>query len=361
LSVPDTVVVEGSTRLLVPETHSIQGPGKREGGVFFNRQMAFNRDVSVMFARAGGSNSRVLDAMGGTGARGVRLANEARIDNVTVNDRSEESARFISRNIELNSLSNCEMTNMDLRCLLAERTFDHVDLDPFGSPMPYLHAAIQGTRRKGLLAITATDTAPLSGAHRRKCERRYGARPLRGTLCHEAGLRILLGATARELAKFDRGMRPILCFYADHYFRAFVRLEEGAEAADASLAKLAYMLFDPETLERGLSPEADERNVHGPMWGGELFDREVVGRMSATPDLAEMRRCEKYVALWQEELDVPFFYTLNEVASHLHISPPRMDSTLERLREVGRASRTHITPEGFRTDVPLMEMLDILG
>ena len=361
MSPPDTIITEGGTDLIVPETHSLRGPGKRVGSVFYNRQMAFNRDISVMFTSAAELKGKALDAMGATGARGVRMANESPGDYVlTINDRSEESADYISRNIELNSLQNCEATNMDLRCLLAERTFNYVDLDPFGSPVPFIHAAIQGTRRKGILAITATDTAPLSGAHRKKCERRYGARPLRGTLCHESGLRILLGHVVRELAKFDRGMEPMLCFYADHYFRAYLRLTEGAGEADRCLRRLGYMSFDEGTLERGLVPEGDHRHVHGPMWGGPLFDKDLVDNMEVPATVQEGRRCEKYLGLWKEELDIPYFYTLNEVASHLRMSPPRMDMALEKLREAGRASRTHITPEGFRTDVSLKDMLALL-
>ena len=45
-------------------------------------------------------------------------------------------------------------------------------VDPFGSPVPFIQSAIRGCRRKGILAITATDTAPLAGAHAPKCRRR---------------------------------------------------------------------------------------------------------------------------------------------------------------------------------------------
>ena len=72
MSLPGSVeVTEGSTRLLVPGTHSSGGPGKRIGHVFFNSQMAFNRDVSIMFLRACPVRT-ALDAMAGTGARAVR-------------------------------------------------------------------------------------------------------------------------------------------------------------------------------------------------------------------------------------------------------------------------------------------------
>ncbi|MBR5999214.1 MAG: N2,N2-dimethylguanosine tRNA methyltransferase, partial [Candidatus Methanomethylophilaceae archaeon] len=67
---------EGATELLVPEQHSSGGPGKIFDTVFFNEQMALNRDVSIMFLRALGRKLKVADCMTATGSRAVRIANE---------------------------------------------------------------------------------------------------------------------------------------------------------------------------------------------------------------------------------------------------------------------------------------------
>jgi tRNA (guanine26-N2/guanine27-N2)-dimethyltransferase len=40
----------------VPSEHSTKGPGKRIGRVFYNQQMAFNRDISVLFFQAAGKD-----------------------------------------------------------------------------------------------------------------------------------------------------------------------------------------------------------------------------------------------------------------------------------------------------------------
>ena len=37
--------------------------------------------------------------------------------------------------------------------------FDYIDIDPFGSPNPFLAAAIGRITRNGIVAVTATDTA----------------------------------------------------------------------------------------------------------------------------------------------------------------------------------------------------------
>jgi len=223
--------------LLIPQAHSSKGPGKRLGCVFFNAQMAFNRDVSVMLFRSLRVKGTALDAMAATGARGIRLANESPGDfRMFVNDKDPRAFRYIQANIGLNALENCEAVNQDLRCHLASAVHDYVDIDPFGTPAPFVQAALQGLKRNGVLAVTATDTAPLAGTHAKKCARRYMARPLRNAFGHETGLRILLGYLAREAAQLDKGVRPLLCFYADHYFRCFVRAPESAAAADAMAA-----------------------------------------------------------------------------------------------------------------------------
>ncbi|NLL95053.1 MAG: N2,N2-dimethylguanosine tRNA methyltransferase [Thermoplasmatales archaeon] len=352
-------IVEGSTPLVVPAEHSDGGPGKITGGVFFNGKMAFNRDVSVMFLRALGGVSAV-DAMSATGARAVRLANEVPGCEVVANDSSRLAHGFISRNIELNSLTNCRASNKDLRVLLAEESFGYVDIDPFGSPMPFLHAAIGGCAKGGVLAVTATDTAPLAGAHRKKCERRYGSRPIRGAMCHEGGLRILLSSLARELAKFDRGMMPLLCHSSDHYYRVYVRVTDTASHADETLSKLIYMGVDPDTRQRLVSNALSKETPHGPFWGGRLFDDSILGRLDPK-GVEEGRRCEKSIALWKSELDrIPYVYCADEMSSHAGVGSPRFADLLDRLSEIGPVSPTHISPTSFRTEIPATEIVAVL-
>lgn len=47
--------------------------------------------------------------------------------------------------------------------ILSSESWDFVDVDPFGSCMPFLEAAVQGVRDGGVLAIAATDLAALCG------------------------------------------------------------------------------------------------------------------------------------------------------------------------------------------------------
>lgn len=354
----DIEIKEGNTRLIVPAEHSKKGPGRKKG-VFYNKQMSFNRDISVVLLRAIGFRGDLVDCMAGTGARGVRIANEVGGEiSVTVNDSSHFAYRYILKNIEINGLEKCRATCKDMHCLLAKRSFDYVDIDPFGTPVPYLHSGLLGTRRNGILALTATDTAPLAGSAPRVCKRRYGATNQRTSFYHEVGLRILMGYVAREAAKFNRGVEPLLCFYSDHYYRLHFSLMEGAGNADRALQMLGFIVYNRETGERHIVKEW-KKGAIGPLWVGPLKNNGVVSKMEVGPTLAEPRRIARFIFVYRDELDLPFFYETAEFSSILGKSPPPIDRLIEKLREYGNASRTHISPTGFKTDLGFDEIMRI--
>ena len=353
MNLEGTSIVEGSTELLVPLVISEKGPGKVQGRVFFNRQMAFNRDVSVTVFHSVIRPRKCLDAMAATGARGIRLCKEAKRDfHFVINDKDSLACEYIEENIRRNGLENAEVSNADLRCLLADEVFDYVDLDPFGTPIPYVPAALQGLTRKGILAVTATDIASLSGTYPGKCRRRYMANSQRNPFLHESGLRIMIGTVVRMAAQLDKGVTPLLCYYADHYFRLFLSIKDGASAGDRSLEQLGMMSYDRDTGERKIG-----EGKMGPMWLGPLLDHEVVNEAEVPEGLACAERTKQHFDIWKEELDVPFYYETNEIASMLKLSPPGRDVLLAAMGGMGKVSRTNFSPTGFRTDRPLKEVL----
>lgn len=354
---------EGTTDLLVPAEFCRSGPGTKTGAAFYNRQMEFSRDISVVLGRETFSEGdRVLDGLAATGARGVRLANECGVEvEVHLNDWNTTAVELIRRNVELNGQSNTVVHNRDLRGLLAEERFSHIDIDPFGTPVAFVDAAVQACEDGGMLAVTATDTAPLHGSYPKTCQRRYGAASMRCPFSHEVGLRILLGYIAREAAKHDTGCVPLLCYHADHYFRCYAGLRRGARRADDAVARLGYATFDEGSGARATFDQAEAgRGVRaGPLWTGRIIDRSAVGRLAVTDDLGTRRRCEKALGLWADEADAPpLYYTVDELATRTKRSPPRMGDLIETVTGHGfRASRTHFDPRGVKTDAPMDDML----
>ncbi len=355
---------EGTTELMVPRGFCVRGPGKSSGDVFFNGQMEFSRDVSVLLGRAIlQGNGIALDGLAASGARGLRMAKECCSDwRFVINDRNERAADVIRRNAELNGLSGIEVLCRDLRALLGEKRFDYIDIDPFGTPVPFIDAAVQSVHDDGIVAVTATDTAPLSGTYPKTCARRYGALSARSPFSHETGLRILMGYIAREAAKHDRGCEPVLCFYADHYFRCHMRIRRGAGRADKSLANLGFATYDKDSLRREVTferPAYGARGLAGPLWCGELHSHDALHAIDLDAALGTHRRCEKMVGLWRGELSVaPLYYRVDELARHTKSHPPRSARLIEGLRERGAtASMTHFDPKGIKTNMSLEELL----
>jgi len=210
-------------------------------GSFYNPRMKLNRDIGVAMARALGL-VQYVDALSASGIRGLRVAKEANVREVTLNDVSPRACELIRRNSLRNGLA-CETTCSNANVLLHERHFQAVDLDPFGSPSPYLSSASRSAQ--SYLFVTATDTAPLCGAHFHSGMRKYMARPLRTDYHREMGARILLGLAARELARLDKAMQPLLTHATDHYVRTYLRVVGGARAADECRGKMGYVEHCP--------------------------------------------------------------------------------------------------------------------
>ena len=364
-------VTEGATTVLVPAPDPDAAFPPGAAPVFYNPRMAINRDATVLLLRSLPADRRpsgYLDAMGATGLRGLRVANETGVP-VTINDRSRRALDLAARNAARLDLS-VETVRSDANALMSSRRFEAVDLDPFGSPAPFADAACRSTGRH--LFVTATDTAPLCGAHLKAGRRRYFARPMNTEYHAEVGLRILLGFVVRELVKYDRGLVPLCCFAREHFVRLHLGLSEGAAAADRTLARIGYVhqcrRCPGRTEQQGLLPEptpcpecGGETSPIGPLWLGAVSDPATVAAMrDALPaaTLAEGPALGRLLALLEAELPTSTFYDYHVLAKRQGVSPPAIETVLERLRSEGyRASRAHYAGTAIKTDAPLAAVL----
>ncbi|MEE9592925.1 MAG: tRNA (guanine(26)-N(2))-dimethyltransferase [Thermoplasmata archaeon] len=357
-SVADLIPVqEGWADILVPKDHTRKGPGKVGGGPFYNAAMSTPRHVSVLFLTAVAERvGRVLDGLASTGIQGIRFALEVPTAlDVTLNDRREESCELIRRNVERNGLTEARVLCEDLNALLPTERFDYVDVDPFGSPAPFVENALRALRPEGFLAVTATDTAPLAGTYPKTCRRRYDARPVAGPFRHEAGVRILAGFVTRTAARLEMAARPLLSMWREHFYKVYFRVRFGARRADAALGQLGYLDY-PDKKERlvGSTGEA------GPLWVGPLHDAALLARMSLPEYMPPL--VGRLLETWRGEADAPpLFYTTDEVAHHLRISPPSLAETLRRLAGGGfEGHRTSFDPKGFKTNAGWEDVLRLL-
>ncbi|KAL0209643.1 hypothetical protein RCL1_008481 [Eukaryota sp. TZLM3-RCL] len=246
--------------------------------VFFNKVQTFNRDITLLSIRAFDvvrkrawkrdvppRKLRILDALSASGLRAMRFAKELREDevhSVIANDISPAACGQIQQSIQLNNLSStvtCINSDANLLMNLAgcgaspfspiplhvnpspetlsikkdtqspdwdASFFDVIDLDPFGSASPFIDSAIAAVRPGGMLCITSTDQAVLSGQYTDKCLMKYQSLPMHISCCKESSVRSLLNSIAFAAAKKDCVIVPLLSLNVDFYDRVFVRVEK---------------------------------------------------------------------------------------------------------------------------------------
>ncbi len=389
---PTETVKEGKVTVLVPKLQAyVTEPSEyapSKAPVFYNPVMEFNRDISVLalqtYQLMVDRKISICEPLTSSGVRGVRFAAEIRgVRKLLINDISTRATEIAKHNVKLNNLQDLVVVkHKDANCLLAcnsapKKRFDVVDLDPFGSPVPYLDSAIKAVRNNGLLALTATDLAPMCGVHPKACIRKYGGRPLRTEYCHELAIRLLAGCTATMAAKHDIGIRVLFSHSTDHYIRVYAEMGYGAKKADESIKNLGYVLHCFSCLHRettnslfGLGnancPECNSKmDYAGPLWLGKILDRQFCESMQKENKQRPFKnsvRIAKLLSLTINETEAePTYYVLDKISNKLKLPAPSVAVMLKTLHENNfEAVQTHFNSRGVRTDAPALIMQDLV-
>jgi tRNA (guanine26-N2/guanine27-N2)-dimethyltransferase len=364
-------IEEGGLTVSVPEARDGASEGTG-GGVFFNPTQELNRDVTVATLRAYRDReprvASYLDAMAASGIRGVRAADEGY--EVTCADVDADAVELAAANLDANGLDG-EAVHRDVNALLYdEGPFDVVDLDPYGTPIPFADAAFANGRN--LVCVTATDTAPLCGAHLQSGIRKYGAVPRNTDYHPEMGLRTLISALVRTAARYDKAARPILSHVSRHYARTYLELESGARAADDCLDALGHVDGCEDCLWRAATsghiadpvdacPECGSDRVltAGPIWLGPVADDDFARavRREVTDDMGEAKRARKLLGTVARELDTPTHYDQHRLYKEWGEPAIGMDEFVERLRGAGHeASRAHYRGTAVKSTASVPQM-----
>jgi tRNA (guanine26-N2/guanine27-N2)-dimethyltransferase len=387
---PSEIIREGKVQVLVPKlsaygvNSSDYAPSKAP--VFYNPVMEFNRDLTVLafqaYQRMAGREISICDPLTSQGIRGVRFAAEiSGVKKVLISDINERAFKLAKHNVQINGLEKMvTVKHKDANCVLScnaspKKRFDIVDVDPFGTPAPYLDSAVRAIRNNGLLASTATDLAPLCGVHVKACIRKYGGRPLRTEYCHELAVRLLAGCTATLAAKHDIGIRVVFSHSSEHYIRVYAQIAYGAKKADESIKTLGYILhcfncFHRETTHQPFGnlqcPDCGSKmDYAGPLWLGSIFDPNFIELMMKENRSVAFRnsaRITKLLSLAKEEASAPItYFVVDKLSGKLGLPSPSIQAFINALRNSGfQAVQTHFNTRGIRTDAPVMAMHKLL-
>ncbi len=360
-------ILEGRVRLTVPGTSE----EAIEEDVFYNPNQVLNRDLTVAVLRAYREREpraeRYLDAMAASGVRGLRAAADGWT--VTLCDRDEEAVTACRANLAQNDLEG-EVVQADANAHIHASPYDVIDIDPYGSPIRFADSALASAR--DLVCFTATDTAPLCGAHFAAGKRRYDAVP-RNTEYHpEMGLRILLGALVRTAARYDRAATPLFSHSSRHYVRTYLELDGGAQVADTALEHLGFLYHCQDCLYRESEtgriprPPDDCPNcgtsaplVAGPLWLGPIRDPAFAGAVAdaVSEEMDQAEQARSLAVTVADELDRPTHYDHHRLCKAWGRPASAMDTLLTALRDAGyNASRAHYSGTAFKTDASVAEI-----
>jgi tRNA (guanine26-N2/guanine27-N2)-dimethyltransferase len=392
-SFPTEMITEGAVKVLVPKLSAfVKEPSEyapSKAPVFYNPVMEINRDITILLVQAHqkslGRDIEVCEPLTGSGIRGVRLATEIRgVKAVTMGDINENACRLAARNVQINGLNKIVVVkkkeaNYLLNSHSAPRKrFDVVDIDPFGSPVPFLDSAVRALRNKGLIALTATDMASLSGVHPKACIRKYGGKPLRTEYCHEIAVRLLAGCLASVAGKHELGVDVIFSHRGEHYVRVYAAIDYGAKSADENQRKMGFILhcfkcFHREVVRGPLWIEHKQTcsecgstlSAAGPLWIGSISRPEVCRMMDKELGTRKLRlaiKIEKMLALIADESNGPAtYFVIDDMCDTLNLQVPSSRRVIEALEAEGfSATTTHFSTRGVRTEAPASALAKVL-
>jgi tRNA (guanine26-N2/guanine27-N2)-dimethyltransferase len=390
---PTETVEEGKVRIIVPKLSAfVEKPSEyapSKAPVFYNPVMELNRDLAVLAIQAYQKMVKrelfICEPLAGCGVRGIRFAKEVKgVTKVVINDINEKAYQLAKYNIQMNRLEKrVTVKNEDANLLLARHSaprkrFDVIDIDPFGSPVPFLDSAIRAIKDGGLLALTATDMAPLCGVHPKACIRKYGGKPLRTEYCHELAVRLLIGCLATTAAKYEMGIKVLFSHSTNHYIRVYAVLTHGATNADKSLQNMGYVFHcfncfhreaskNPLTKDFSLKcPECGSRmDFSGPLWLGRIADKSFCILMEekiADKRLKIEGKIRKILDLIRDECNAPAtYYVLDKICDKLGLSVPSISKIFKALAKEGfTISLTHFNSKGIKTDAPARELQKLI-
>jgi len=393
ITYPLVLVREGKTALLVPDVEALKKPttvfAPKDAPVFYNKEMELNRDFALACLRAFMTQQQLpaiwyCEPMAGTGIRSLRVANEIPRAKVVINDINPFAYELIKKNARrLKLRRKVEVCRKDANTLLLlhsskGKRFQVIDLDPFGSPAPFLDSVAQAIEHNGLLAITSTDMATKCGVYPKACIRKYASKPIHSSIGHELAVRILVASIVRALARHGKSCVPLFVHSTAHYIRVYALVRKGITSAKETMEQLGFVAHCPEcftiesqaglvnSLKRTCPHCSAKRLLGGPFWLGKLFDEEFLSALeeeleNKNSSYASLKKMKKMLTLVRNESQANIsqkamigYYDIHQISDKLNLPSPALQSIIKRLEQEGfLATRTHFRANGIKTDAPI--------
>ncbi|KAF7701590.1 tRNA (guanine(26)-N(2))-dimethyltransferase [Cucumispora dikerogammari] len=424
------IITENETKILKTES------------VFYNTAQVFNRSISIEIINAylkymnknnlfkNHKSVNILECMAASGIRSLRYIREISRHELVdkniifhINDISSESVKLIKTNFLINHIEISEdikIIQSDCRELMIKSTckYNIIDLDPFGSAVPYLQPAFNAIKHNGLMLITCTDTAVLC-SNPTKCYVKYGniipkfiaggfkskdsiidnINKQNGSLdrsrCHSLSLRALLNHISKAAAVEGCAIEPLISISVDYYVRVAIRVIRNSPDVRKSFKRNSFVgfciacghykkipfnsIFSVEddspcsiNVQNLILKSTEETNfkcqyrINGPFWTDVIQNKAFLDLMNeaiqlkyACPRIASFIRIIHGEA--QIETAALFDYSIPEICSYLAIDCIPLYSLLSKLKNLGFAvALSHCILNGFVSSASFRDIIRIL-
>ena len=335
--------------------------------VFYNPEMKINRDFSLLFIASYFSRPiTYCDPMAASGIRQMRFLSTipSFFKTLTTGDVSKKAINTMKTHFRINKISTkkVDFSRANAINTLSSQYFEMIEIDPFGTPVPFLDIALQRIKHKGILSITATDTAALCGIYPKTGLRRYGLRTGYTFWYEEFGLRALIAYCQREAAKYDKALKVELSFSAKHFYKIFFRVIESKQQALNDIKSQRYIHWDKQTQDI-VSTSYEEEKSFGKLYMGALKNNSIVEKMIENLELLDHKKEAKLLLekLQQEDDIVGYFNPHKLQRSHKFNCDKKFDEIMQGLKEKGfLTSRPHNNRLGIKTDAKCEDIIAVM-
>ncbi|MGV2826764.1 tRNA (guanine-N1)-methyltransferase [Myxosarcina sp. GI1(2024)] len=348
----------------------------RVGKAFYNRQTKIVRDLGVLAAtayRQDMGSLRVLDALAGCGVRSLRYFLESHADYLWVNEGNPQLHSLLQQNLTW-AIASYQLTHLDahrvfFKCYGDRDYYDLVDVDCFGTAVPYLSTMLWATKIGGLIYLTSTDGRTLTGHLPDNSIQAYGAIARAHPAAHEQALRLLIGSVQQQAATKGLGVEPLFSLFTGKTYRLMLRLTHKSQLNSENYGFIAYChnCGNYQTVSwRKLGKVSCNCSnptviLSGAMWLGELHQKQYIERLTIMARQWQWREATKLLSKLAAEIEFPpYFYTLGEIGKRGKLDIPKRSHLIKALQQAGyRASTTHISDLAIKTTADIYTCIAI--
>jgi tRNA (guanine26-N2/guanine27-N2)-dimethyltransferase len=384
-----TRIFEGKKEYFVPSPIVDNSIPRKTDEVFFNPHQKINRDISVLLLRVFSKinkniSIRICEPFGGVGVRTCRYVVEVPTKSVHFNDVDSDAVKVAHKNFSTLSskdqnkiiIHNKEFTDFLNSLYQDNPIMDFVDIDPYGSPIPFVSKSLKFVTIHGLLAFTATDLASLSGLYPRALYAKYGIGIFETRIgnVHELAARNLVTGIQRIGLTQNQSLLPVFTLYYRHFIRTFMIRERGVDRVLDSTGFLhkcqkCNTIFHTSLKSKKIqciSCKSFNFWSIGPLYLGKLHNEMYLSYLNKESHLTEMvgaKKIKSIISLISEEniLDIPWSFDVQNIAKEISKPIPPMNLIIDCLNERGyECYKTHFSGSCLKTNANFYDLCEIV-